>query len=207
MPLKWVRKCEKGPVSEFTIEQLSDLSWIHSYLPGPENSLFDALSRYPLLGPRVLAPVGLSDAVSTLLDYLPDSLKDVRTVRVFTPPHTHKVAQQVQAWRHPTNPIDVHSFTHLHPPPPNTDFVLAMPCAEDPPASPHAFSRLASLSRFYYLWTWRPASPTPTSFTSSQIYNKNTSKQEKLFFWIVTTYGFSATCLLFKKFQKFSRTS
>ncbi len=45
LPLKWVRKCEKGPVSEFTIEQLSDLSWIHSYLPGPENSLFDALSR------------------------------------------------------------------------------------------------------------------------------------------------------------------
>jgi hypothetical protein len=38
LPLKWVRKCEKGPVSEFTIEQLSDLSWIHSYLPGPENS-------------------------------------------------------------------------------------------------------------------------------------------------------------------------
>jgi hypothetical protein len=30
MPLKWVRKCEKGSVSEFTIEQLSDLSWIHS---------------------------------------------------------------------------------------------------------------------------------------------------------------------------------
>jgi transposase InsO family protein len=133
LPLKWVRKCEKGPVSEFTIEQLSDLSWIHSYLPGPENSLFDALSRYPLLGPRVLAPIGLSDAVSTLLDHLPESLKTARIVRVFTPPHTQKVAQQVQAWRHPTNPIDVHSFTHLHPPPPNTELVLAMPRAEDAP--------------------------------------------------------------------------
>jgi hypothetical protein len=133
LPLKWVRKCEKGPVSEFTIEQLSDLSWIHSYLPGPENSLFDALSRYPLLGPRVLAPIGLSDAVSTLLDHLPESLKTARIVRVFTPPHTQKVAQQVQAWRHPTNPIDVHSFTHLHPPPPNTEFVLTMPRAEDAP--------------------------------------------------------------------------
>jgi hypothetical protein len=133
LPLKWVRKCEKGPVSEFTIEQLSDLSWIHSYLPGPENSLFDALSRYPLLGPRVLAPIGLSDAVSTLLDHLPESLKSARVVRVFTPPHTQKVAQQVQAWRLPTNPIDVHSFTHLHPPSPNTDFVLAMPRTEDAP--------------------------------------------------------------------------
>jgi hypothetical protein len=61
LPLKWVRKCEKGPVSEFTIEQLSDISWVHSYITGPENTLFDALSRYPLLGPRVLAPVGLSE--------------------------------------------------------------------------------------------------------------------------------------------------
>jgi hypothetical protein len=83
LPLKWIRKCEKGPVSEFTIEQLSDIQWIHSYIPGPDNSLFDALSRYPLLGPRVLAPVGLSDAVSQLLDSLPDSLRNARLTRVF----------------------------------------------------------------------------------------------------------------------------
>jgi hypothetical protein len=68
-----------------------------------------------------------------LLDYLPASLKDARIARVFTPPHTQKVAQQLQAWRHPTNPIDVHSFTHLNPLAPNTGFVLAMPRAEDAP--------------------------------------------------------------------------
>ncbi len=133
LPLRWVRKCEKGPVSEFTIEQLSDLSWIHSYLSGPENSLFDALSRCPLLGPRVLAPVCLSAAVSTLLDYLPDSLNDDLTVRVFTLPHTQKVVQQLQVWRHPTNPINVHSFTHLNPPSLHTEFILTMPRAEDAP--------------------------------------------------------------------------
>jgi hypothetical protein len=133
LPLKWVRKCEKGPVSEFTIEQLSDITWIHSYIPGPDNSLFDALSRYPLLGPRVLAPVGLSDAVSHLLDHLPDSLKDAPKMRVFAPPHTQKVAQQLQAWRRPTNPIDVHSLTHRTSPPPDTGFILTMPRAEDAP--------------------------------------------------------------------------
>jgi hypothetical protein len=31
LPQKWIRKCDTGPVSEFTIEQLSDLQWIHSY--------------------------------------------------------------------------------------------------------------------------------------------------------------------------------
>jgi hypothetical protein len=51
LPLKWVRKCDKGPVSAFTLEQLSDLSWIHTYIPGPQNTLYDGLSRYPLLGP------------------------------------------------------------------------------------------------------------------------------------------------------------
>jgi len=133
LPLKWVRKCEKGPVSEFTIEQLSDISWVHSYIPGPENILFDALSRYPLLGPRVLAPVGLSDAVTRLLEHLPDTLRTVRKVCVFTPPYTQKVAQQVQAWRQPTNPIDVHSITHTTPPSSDTELIITMPRAEDGP--------------------------------------------------------------------------
>ncbi len=101
--------------------------------PRPDNSLFDALSRYPLLGLRVLAPVGLSDAVSNLLDHLPDSLKDALKVRVFAPPHTQKVAQQVQAWRRPINPIGVHSLTHRTSPPPDTGFILTMPRAEDAP--------------------------------------------------------------------------
>jgi hypothetical protein len=133
LPLKWIRKCEKGPVSEFTVEQLSDIQWVHSYVPGPDNSLFDALSRYPLLGPRVLAPVGLSDAVDHLLDSLPDSLKDARITRVSAPPHTQKVAQQVQAWRRPTNPIDVHSLTHRSSPAPDTGLIIAVPRAEDAP--------------------------------------------------------------------------
>ncbi len=132
LPLKWVRKCEKGPVSEFTIEQLSDLSWIHSYLPGPENSLFDALSRYPLLGPRVLAPVGLSDAVSTLLDHLPVSLMPGSPVSLPLP----TLKRSRNNCKHGATPqirlISTPSRTST-PPAPNTDFVLTMPRAEDAP--------------------------------------------------------------------------
>jgi hypothetical protein len=138
LPLKWIRKCEKGPVSEFTIEQLSDIQWVHFYVPGPENSLFDALSRYPLLGPRVLAPVGLSDAIAHLLDSLPDSRKDDRLTRVFAPLHTQKVAQQVQAWRRPNNPIDIHSLTHRSAPAPDTGLIIAVPRAEDAPRITYA---------------------------------------------------------------------
>ncbi len=96
LPLKWVPQCEKGPVSSFTIEQLADIQRVHSYIKGPDDMLFDALSRYPLLGPRVLAPTGLSHAVSTLLDYLPPSLRTATKLRVFAPPHTQRIAQQMR---------------------------------------------------------------------------------------------------------------
>ncbi len=128
-----MRHCEKGPVSAFTIEQLSDIHWVHFYIKGPDNTLFDALSRYPLLGPRVLAPTGLSHAVSTLLDYLPSSLRAATKLRVFAPPHTQRIAQQVQAWRIPTNPIDTHSLTHRSPPDPTTELIITSPRPEDAP--------------------------------------------------------------------------
>jgi transposase InsO family protein len=77
--------------------------------------------------------VGLSDAVTRLLEHLPVSLQTARKVCVFAPPHTQKVAQQVQAWRQPTNPIDVHSITHNTPPSPETELIITMPRAEDAP--------------------------------------------------------------------------
>ncbi len=67
LPLKCIRTCDKGPVSEFTVEQLSDISWVHSYIKGSNNTLFDALSRYPCLGPRVLASIGVSQSAPFLL--------------------------------------------------------------------------------------------------------------------------------------------
>jgi hypothetical protein len=85
------------------------------------------------LGSRILAPVGLSDAVSQLLDSLPDTLRDARLTRVFAPPHTQKIAQQIQAWRRPTNPIDIHSLTHRSSPPPDTGLITAVLRPEDAP--------------------------------------------------------------------------
>ncbi len=102
-------------------------------IPGPQHVLYDGLSRYPLLGPRVLAPIGITQAVSTLLDHLPDSFRDSPKIRVFAPPHTQRLAQQIQAWRRPTNPIDTHSFTHRSPPTDDTSLVITVPPAEDAP--------------------------------------------------------------------------
>jgi hypothetical protein len=52
---------------------------------------------------------------------------------VFAPPHTQKVAQQIQSWRRLTNPIDVHSLTHRFAPSPDTGLIIAVPRAEDAP--------------------------------------------------------------------------
>jgi hypothetical protein len=109
------------------------MTWVHSYIPGPENTLYDGLSRYPLLGPHILAPIGITQAVSTLLDHLPDSFRDSLKLRVFAPPHTKPIAQQIQAWRRPTNPIDIHSITHRRAPAPDTALIIAVPPPEDVP--------------------------------------------------------------------------
>jgi hypothetical protein len=71
--------------------------------------------------------------MSQLLDSLPGSLKDARVTRVFAPPHTQKVAQQIQAWCRLTNPIDVHSLTHRSAPSHDTGLIIAVPRAEDAP--------------------------------------------------------------------------
>jgi hypothetical protein len=106
---------------------------VHTYIPGPQNALYDGLSRYPLLGPHVLAPIGITQAVATLLDHLPDAFRDSPQLRVFASPHTHRIAQQVQAWRRPTNPIDTHSITHRSPSSPTTSHVITVPPHDDAP--------------------------------------------------------------------------
>jgi hypothetical protein len=53
MPLQWMSKSQKGPVSQFLIEELSEseLDYVHQYIEGKSNSIPDAISRHPLLGP------------------------------------------------------------------------------------------------------------------------------------------------------------
>ena len=55
MPLNWMAKTEKGPISSFIIERLSELHTIHQYIPGKLNSIIpDSCSRFPMLGPKQL---------------------------------------------------------------------------------------------------------------------------------------------------------
>jgi hypothetical protein len=48
MLLKWMDKSEKGPISSFIIEKLSDIDTVHQYIQGKVNTIPDSCSRYPM---------------------------------------------------------------------------------------------------------------------------------------------------------------
>jgi hypothetical protein len=50
MPLNWMNKTEKGPISSFIIERLSEIQTVHQYIPGKVNSIADSCSRFPMFG-------------------------------------------------------------------------------------------------------------------------------------------------------------
>jgi transposase InsO family protein len=98
MPLAWMKKSEKGPVSQFLVEQLAELETEHQYIPGHLNAVADAASRYPLLGPKRLAPRGLAHSVKQVLARLPDSLKSAKLIHVHAGTYTADLKLIVQEW-------------------------------------------------------------------------------------------------------------
>ena len=73
-PLQWIKHTSgKGPVSQFIIDKLSVVDYNMHYIKGPDNEIADALSRFPMLGPRTLTRSGLKESLSILLAALVDS--------------------------------------------------------------------------------------------------------------------------------------
>ena len=67
-PLTWIKHTSgKGPVSQFILDNLSEIDYDMYYLKGTQNVIADALSRFPLLGPRVLRKEGSENALNILL--------------------------------------------------------------------------------------------------------------------------------------------
>ena len=72
IPLTWVKHTSgKGPVSQFVLDNLGKLEYTIEYRRGEELVQADAVSRFPCLGPRTLAPEGLVEAVKVLLRAMP----------------------------------------------------------------------------------------------------------------------------------------
>jgi hypothetical protein len=98
MPLKWMEKPEKGPISSFILERLSDVETIHQYIQGRVNTLPDACSRYPMLGPKRLATRGQANSVMEMLRRLPERLKEAKLVHFHAGKQSVELKETLKDW-------------------------------------------------------------------------------------------------------------
>ena len=134
LPLQWMNKSTKGPVSQFIIENLSELDVIHQYVPGKLNSIPDATSRHPLLGPRRISPQGLQHSVQILLDRLPESFRAKPVVHAHAGIDTPDLHRLIQAWRTGSGSVQPIAPTSRDPPA-EADLAIMVPRPEIAPVS------------------------------------------------------------------------
>ena len=95
MPLCWMEKTEKGPISSFIIEHLVEIETVHQYIQGKHNTLPDSCSRFPMLRPKRLATRGFANSVHEMLRRLPPRLKAANLVHFMG---ENKTASCVRFW-------------------------------------------------------------------------------------------------------------
>ncbi len=99
MPLhRWMEKTEKGPISSFIIEHLSEFNTVHQYIQEKNNTLPDSCSRYPMLGPKRLATRGLSNSVAEMLRRLPERFKEARLVHYHGGRQNEELREALKDW-------------------------------------------------------------------------------------------------------------
>jgi hypothetical protein len=129
MPLNWMQKTEKGPISSFIIERLSEIETIHQYIQGKMNGIPDSCSRYPMLGPKQLAARGFSHCVEEMLKRLPCALKAASVVHFHGGRNNSDLRASLKIWFH-----HVSALTPLNPPrsgtPPRADVSIMAPRCE-----------------------------------------------------------------------------
>ncbi len=99
-PLTWVKHTSgKGPVSQFIIDKLSLVDYNMHYLKGEANIVADALSRFPMLGPRTLTRTGIKNSLHVLLSALVDTDLDVSKLWFDARKDTRHLIADVTEWR------------------------------------------------------------------------------------------------------------
>jgi hypothetical protein len=150
MPLKWMEKTEKGPISSFILENLSEVETVHQYIQGKNNTLPDSCSRYPMLGPKRLATRGLSNSVAEMLRRIPPRLKDSALVHFHGGKQNAELREALKDWfKH------VSALQPATPPskaePAKADFAVMLPRCE---VAPVALARYL-LSAVPFATPWR----------------------------------------------------
>ena len=88
----------KGPVSQFVLDNLSALDYNIVYRKGSKLVEADAVSRFPCLGPKTLAPDGMKEAFEVLLTSLPNTWQYPGRIWVYAQKETELIQQLVRQW-------------------------------------------------------------------------------------------------------------
>ena len=99
IPLTYVKNTSgKGPVSQFVLHNLSTLDYNITYRKGSKLVEADAVSRFPCLGPKELAPDGVKEPFNILLASLPEDWSRPGCVWVHAQKETEIIQQLVRQW-------------------------------------------------------------------------------------------------------------
>ncbi|MCP4456460.1 MAG: hypothetical protein GY816_00290, partial [Cytophagales bacterium] len=99
IPLTYVKSTSgKGPVSQFVLDNLGSLDYTLTYRKGINLVEADAVSRFPCLGPKILAPDGMREAFDILIAALPMGWKPKGTIWVNALKETEFMKQMIMQW-------------------------------------------------------------------------------------------------------------
>ena len=102
--LTFVKDSTRSELSLRFLQKIEDQRFVIRYKKGSENTVADAYSRLPLLGPDLLSPAGTAIALDDLLDHVADSpLRQARTVWVHMTEYVEEAYRVVQLWRKEKN--------------------------------------------------------------------------------------------------------
>ena len=96
-PLKWIRHSTRGAITSWLVEDLNSEDFKIKYLPGPENVLADAMSRYPLLEPNIFNSEGIARALQRLLAAIDPRIKQ-RRIATWAGANTTEMSTTLRAW-------------------------------------------------------------------------------------------------------------
>jgi hypothetical protein len=96
--LSCMSKIEKGTISSFIIERLSEIETVHQYIPGRLNAIPDSCSRFPMLGPKLLATRSFANSVEEVLRRLPIALKVAKLVHFHGGRHNEELRAALKIW-------------------------------------------------------------------------------------------------------------
>jgi hypothetical protein len=105
-PLKWIQQSERGQVTAWVLESVSETPFRVVYLVGSKNTTADALSRVPLINPNECNHHGTHEVWRELLTELPEEWRAAHKICATEGKHTGEVHKQIQNWRRGKNPLE-----------------------------------------------------------------------------------------------------